>query len=219
MFPQNKQPRHNEGDSVMKKRKKRKKKDSAAACFQLLSLNMLTIYSSTDQSGYNVPLWLSSKFKSAAQRYTQCVRVFLSIETYIYSSPWFPVVPKDQLQMNGFTSLHLLFQLILERKKSAEVLTFWGNLKEKKNSRNFLPSEEVGSGPSRGNHEQASQSHPAKEKTQDSLWAQRAQIAFWAICADPRQLHEHQTETCLKVHGVTFGLDPDVSHVVLCEQQ
>lgn len=131
-FPRTNSPGTTRVIRSWKKEKKEKKKDSAAACFQLLSLNMLTIYSSTDQSGYNVPLWLSSKFKSAAQRYTQCVRVFLSIETYIYSSPWFPVVPKDQLQMNGFTSLHLLFQLILERKKSAEVLTFWGNLKEKK---------------------------------------------------------------------------------------
>lgn len=50
------------------------------------------------------------------------VCVILSVETYIYSSPWFPVVPKDQLQMNSFTFLHLLFQLILEEKKSIEVL-------------------------------------------------------------------------------------------------
>lgn len=39
--------------------------------------------------------------------------VCLLLETYIFPSSWFPVVPKHQLQINSFTSFHLLFQLIL----------------------------------------------------------------------------------------------------------
>lgn len=47
-----------------------------------------------------------------------CARV--TQETYRHASSWFPVVAKHQLQINSFTLLHLLFQLVLQRKKWAQ---------------------------------------------------------------------------------------------------
>lgn len=88
----------------------------------------------------------------------------LSIETYGFPSSWFPVVPKHQLQINCFTLLHLLFQLILWKKcqyaqKKMQKNPHFLQIKQK----NIIPLTEVGSGPAPGNHLLVFQFHPEIE--------------------------------------------------------
>lgn len=140
-------------------------------CSPSLPAKMLTIHESPKQKNTCYCVWKSNK----------AVRACLSHGTYIISCSWFPVVPEHQLQLNGFTLLHLLFQLLL-RKINAYKWDFLQMLSAQKSSRsNFWgyrrasrPSAGVGNGPGPDSHESVSQFPPERRRTRSdwSPWLQ-----------------------------------------------
>lgn len=132
-------------------------------CSPSLPAKMLTIHQRPQQRECRKHLLLFSGMKWSRQSF---------FVTYVISCSWFPVVPKHQLQLNGFIPLHLLFLPLLGKINaykwdfsnviSTEVI----KKQPLRIRRTCRPSAGVGNGPARDSHESVSQFHPEEDEIQ-----------------------------------------------------